>query len=144
MKYLVSSAATLSFADGTKVELFPGIHDSQIFTDATKKHWAFSAYAKPLDETDLLKEQEVNNQLQRLAELEEDNTSLKAQLESRDELVGNLTNEVIALKAELVSRDETVTSLTAEVQTLKAQLVEKDSVIDELNSAKDQKNGKKQ
>lgn len=127
MKYHVAAAATLSFADGTKVELTPGIHDSKNFTDAAKKHWAFSAYVKPLDEADLLKEQEASNNAARVSLLETENTDLKAQLESRDESVSNLTNEVLALKAQLVEKDSAIETLNSELAALK-----------------DPKNGKKQ
>jgi hypothetical protein len=127
MKYHVAKAATLSFPDGTKSELTPGVHDSKSFSDAEKNHWAFGAYVKPLDEADLLKEQEASNNAARVALLETENTDLKAQLESRDEAVGNLTNEVLALKALLGEKDSAIETLNSELVALK-----------------DPKNGKKQ
>ncbi|RDL26867.1 STY1053 family phage-associated protein [Serratia fonticola] len=92
MKYIVSGAASLSFADGTKFELVPGIHDG--FPDEVKNHWAFSSYAKLLDEKDFEKEQQHSDLTVRVGVLESEITNLKAQLADKD-------NEITNLKAQL-------------------------------------------
>lgn len=46
MRYLVSKKANLRFADGTYVELTPGIQE---YPDEVAAHWAFSHYASPID-----------------------------------------------------------------------------------------------
>ncbi|HBE9078579.1 STY1053 family phage-associated protein [Serratia fonticola] len=92
MKYIVSGAASLSFANGTKFELVPGIHDG--FPDEVKNHWAFSSYAKLLDEKDFEKEQQHSDLTVRVGALESEITNLKAQLDDKD-------NEITSLKAQL-------------------------------------------
>jgi uncharacterized small protein (DUF1192 family) len=95
MKYIVSGAASLSFADGTKFELVPGIHDG--FPDEVKNHWAFSSYAKLLDEKDFEKEQQHSDLTVRVGALESEITNLKAQLADKD-------NEITNLKAQLADK----------------------------------------
>jgi len=107
MKYVVSGGATLSFADGTKFELKEGIHDSDAFPDSAKEHWAFAAYVRPLDASDLAKEQQGKDQVKRIASLEAENSGLKAQLEDRDTTIAEMVNEIIDLKAQLEDRDTT-------------------------------------
>lgn len=80
MKYVVSGGATLSFADGSKFELSQGIHDSSSFPKEVKDHWAFKAYARPIDEADLANEQSNEDLSARLVLLAEENNTLKAQL----------------------------------------------------------------
>ncbi|HBZ1464980.1 hypothetical protein F3K25_21565 [Klebsiella pneumoniae] len=46
MRYLVSKKATLRFADGSSVELVPGIQE---YPDEVSSHWAFAHYASPID-----------------------------------------------------------------------------------------------
>ncbi|MDK1900973.1 hypothetical protein [Klebsiella sp. K4-170] len=46
MRYLVSKKATLRFADGSSVELAPGIQE---YPDEVAAHWAFAHYASPID-----------------------------------------------------------------------------------------------
>ncbi|QCT20834.1 hypothetical protein FEM41_14855 [Jejubacter calystegiae] len=45
-RYLVERVATLAFPNGSRVTLETGI---QNYPDEVAAHWAFSAYAKPLD-----------------------------------------------------------------------------------------------
>ncbi|CNH59018.1 Uncharacterised protein [Yersinia intermedia] len=78
MKYIVSGHSVLNLADGSNYTLTPGIHDG--FSDEVKKHWAFSAYAKPLDESDLAKEVENLDLVARVKLLDDEITSLKAQV----------------------------------------------------------------
>lgn len=80
MKYVVSGGATLSFADGSKFELSQGIHDSSSFPKEVKDHWAFKAYARPIDEADLANEQSTEDLTASLVLLAEENNTLKAQL----------------------------------------------------------------
>lgn len=80
MKYVVSGGATLSFADGSKFELSQGIHDSSSFPKEVKDHWAFKAYARPIDEADLANEQSNEDLSASLVLLAEENNTLKAQL----------------------------------------------------------------
>ncbi|HHQ6623829.1 TPA: STY1053 family phage-associated protein [Serratia fonticola] len=133
MKYIVSGAASLSFADGTKFELVPGIHDG--FPDEVKNHWAFSSYAKLLDEKDFEKEQQHSDLTVRVGVLESEITNLKAQLADKD-------NEITNLKAQLADKDNEITNL-------KAQLADKagdrtDDGEAPADNAKDSANAKKQ
>ncbi|MDR0806068.1 MAG: hypothetical protein LBN41_04865 [Enterobacteriaceae bacterium] len=82
MKYVVSGGATLSFADGTKFELLQGIYDGSHFPGNVKDHWAFKAYAKPLDESELADEQNAEDLAASLVLLAEENNTLKAQLDA--------------------------------------------------------------
>ncbi|KKZ19020.1 hypothetical protein AAY84_07480 [Serratia marcescens] len=49
MTFIVKKAATLRLADGGSFDLTPGMHDD--FPAAVKNHWAFAAYAEPVDTT---------------------------------------------------------------------------------------------
>ncbi|AOF14406.1 Uncharacterised protein [Yersinia enterocolitica] len=105
MKYIVSGHSVLNLADGSNYTLTPGIHDG--FSDEVKKHWAFSAYAKPLDESDLAKEVENLDLVARVKLLDDEITSLKAQVlsltaESASESTSGETDEQPA-EAEKVS-----------------------------------------
>lgn len=88
MKYVVSGGATLSFADGSKFELSQGIHDSSSFPKEVKDHWAFKAYARPIDEADLANEQSNEDLSASLVLLAEENNTLKAQLAAAQAPVG--------------------------------------------------------
>lgn len=98
MKYLVSSAATLNLADGTTVNLVPGIHDG--FTDNVKSHWAFGAYARPLDKDDLANEQQTGDLVVRVSALENEIADLKGQLNSKDSEIADLKGQLAAKEPE--------------------------------------------
>lgn len=93
MKYVVSGGATLSFSDGSKFELSPGIHDSSSFPKEVKDHWAFKAYARPIDEADLANEQSNEDLSASLVLLAEENNTLKAQLAEHEKTITSLGNE---------------------------------------------------
>ncbi len=101
MKYVVSGGATLSFEDGTKFELSQGIHDGSAFPAEVKKHWAFKAYAKPLDESELANEQDAEDLAASLVLLAEENNALKAQLVVHEKTITDQGNEITDLKAQL-------------------------------------------
>lgn len=101
MKYVVSGGATLSFEDGTKFELSQGIHDGSAFPAEVKKHWAFKAYAKPLDESELANEQNAEDLAASLVLLAEENNNLKAQLVAHEKTITDQGNEITSLKAQL-------------------------------------------
>lgn len=103
MKYVVSGGATLSFSDGSKFELSPGIHDSSSFPKEVKDHWAFKAYARPIDEADLANEQSNEDLSARLVLLAEENNTLKAQLAEHEKTITSLGNENTDLKAQLAA-----------------------------------------
>ena len=46
MKCIVHRSAVLQFPDGRRVELAPGVQDVE---DEFTKHWAFTAYAEPIE-----------------------------------------------------------------------------------------------
>lgn len=100
MKYVVSGGATLSFADGSKFELSQGIHDSSSFPKEVKDHWAFKAYARPIDEADLAHEQSNEDLSASLVLLAEENNTLKAQLAEHEKTITALGNENTDLKAQ--------------------------------------------
>ncbi|PNM24248.1 hypothetical protein A6J66_008620 [Yersinia enterocolitica] len=95
MKYIVSGHSVLNLADGSNYTLTPGIHDG--FSDEVKKHWAFSAYAKPLDESDLAKEAENLDLVARVKLLDDEITSLKAQVAGKDDEITSLKAQVLSL-----------------------------------------------
>lgn len=101
MKYVVSGGATLSFADGTKFELSPGIHDGSAFSSEVKGHWAFEAYARPLDAADLEKEKSNEDLAASLVLLADENNTLKAQLVAHEKTITEQGNEITDLKAQL-------------------------------------------
>lgn len=103
MKYVVSGGATLSFADGSKFELSQGIHDSSSFPKEIKDHWAFKAYARPIDEADLANEQSNEDLSASLVLLAEENNTLKAQLAEHEKTITALGNENTDLKAQLAA-----------------------------------------
>ena len=103
MKYVVSGGATLSFSDGSKFELSPGIHDSSSFPKEVKDHWAFKAYARPIDEADLANEQSNEDLSASLVLLAEENDTLKAQLAEHEKTITSLGNENTDLKAQLAA-----------------------------------------
>ncbi|MPU29119.1 hypothetical protein FVB13_07940 [Escherichia coli] len=104
MKFIVSAAATLSLPDGTKFELTKGIVDDSSFPDAVKSHWAFPSYAKPLDATDLAKEQAA--------------LDLKSQVKNLQASVDDLTAQLAAKTAESDGKDATIADLTAQLAAL--------------------------
>ncbi len=110
MKYIVSSHSVLRLADGTDYPLNPGIYNS--FPAEVKNHWAFRHYAKPLDDSEMENGGEGGDLTVRVALLEGEIITLKAQLEDKDA-------EIITLKAQLEDKD-------AEIITLKAQLPAKE------------------
>ncbi|EPO9553707.1 STY1053 family phage-associated protein [Escherichia coli] len=103
MKYVVSGGATLSFADGSKFELSQGIHDSSSFPKEVKDHWAFKAYARPIDEADLANAQSNEDLSASLVLLAEENNTLKAQLAEHEKTITALGNENTELKAQLAA-----------------------------------------
>lgn len=103
MKYIVSGGATLSFANGSRFSLVPGIHDSSSFSKEVKEHWAFGAYARPLDEAELAKEQGAEDLTASLALLDDENNTLKAQLAAHEKTITEQGNEITDLKAQLAA-----------------------------------------
>ncbi|HFO2531590.1 TPA: hypothetical protein ACHJX8_002397 [Yersinia enterocolitica] len=101
MKYIVSGHTVLNLGDGSNYTLTSGIHDG--FPDEVKKHWAFSAYAKPLDESDLAKEVENSDLVVRVKALDDEITSLKAQAVEKDDEITSLKAQVLSLTAESAS-----------------------------------------
>lgn len=98
MKYIVSGGATLSLTDGTRFELSPGIHDSSSFPDGVRQHWAFEAYAKPLDAAELAKEQEAENLASSLVLMAEENNTLKALVAEHEKTIADQETQIAALK----------------------------------------------
>lgn len=98
MKYVVSGGATLSLTDGTRFELSPGIHDSSSFPDGVKQHWAFEAYAKPLDAAELAKEQEAENLASSLVLMAEENNNLKALVAEHEKTIADQEAQIATLK----------------------------------------------
>ncbi|BDS24907.1 hypothetical protein KAM576c_15260 [Enterobacter asburiae] len=126
MKYIVSGGATLSFADGNKFELSPGIHDGSAFSSEVKKHWAFEAYARPLDAADLEKEKSNEDLTASLVLLADENNTLKAQLVEYEKTITDQGNEITTLKAQLetavaAAADKTADNTGGDVKNAKKQ-----------------------
>lgn len=134
MKYIVSAAASLSFADGTKFELSPGIHDR--FPEHVKSHWAFSAYVAPLNESDLEQEQQSADLSLRVAALEGEVTDLQKLLELEKDKVTELTGQRDV-------RNQTIDEHLATIADLQKLLAEKEP-IKEPDGEKGAENAKKQ
>lgn len=132
MKYVVSGGATLSFTDGSKFELSQGIHDSSSFPKEVKDHWAFKAYARPIDEADLANEQSNEDLSASLVLLAEENNALKAQLAEHEKTITALGNENTDLKAQLAAAQAPAGGKSA------------DSTDKTDNTGGDAKNAKKQ
>ncbi|WP_320735102.1 STY1053 family phage-associated protein [Enterobacter ludwigii] len=131
MKYVVSGGATLSFADGSKFELSQGIHDSSSFPKEVKDHWAFKAYARALDESELVQEQASEDLAASLVLLADENNTLKAQLAVSDKTITEQGNEITDLKAQLA-------------EALAATSVNADATGNTDGTGGDAKNAKKQ
>ena len=103
MKYIVASAATLSLAGGSTFTLEKGIHDSKSFSDEVKKHWAFSSYARPVDDADLDADSDSGDLAARISALEGEVSTLTAQITEKDKTIVNLEGEVSTLTAQLAA-----------------------------------------
>ncbi|WP_145476218.1 STY1053 family phage-associated protein [Yersinia similis] len=121
MKYIVSGHSVLNLADGSNYTLIPGIHDG--FPDDVKKHWAFSAYAKPLDESDLAKEVENLDLVARVKLLDDEITGLKVQVLEKDDEITGLKVQVAGLTVEPASEStsgDTTDEVSAEAEKVSA------------------------
>ncbi|WP_445494411.1 STY1053 family phage-associated protein [Photorhabdus sp. SF281] len=126
MKYLVSKKAILSFADGTQIELQPGISS---FPDEVINHWAFSAHAQPIDENEL-KQKDLNDSSAFL-----------------EEVIEKLVTENEDLKSQIAVKDVTISEMHKVLEEMKAQVdVKSDKTLTENNTEKKPGagNGKKQ
>lgn len=134
MKYIVSSAASLSFADGSRHELTPGIHDS--FPEHVKKHWAFTHHVKPLSESDLQQEQQSADLSLRVTVLEGEVTDLQ-------KLLALEKDKVTELAEQRDVRDQSIGEHLATIADLQKLLAEKEPVK-EPDGEKGAENAKKQ
>lgn len=94
MKYLVSSSAVLRFADGTQVELVPGIYS---FDKNISDHWAFGAHAKAVDDSELERLNSDADLNLKVSVLEGEITDLKAQVVTKDVEITDLKAQVVVL-----------------------------------------------
>lgn len=94
MKYLVSSSAVLRFADGSQVELTPGIYS---FDKNISDHWAFGAHAKAVDDSELEKLDSGADLTQKISVLEGEITDLKTQVATKDGEITDLKAQVVLL-----------------------------------------------
>lgn len=124
MKYIVAKGAKLSFPDGSHFDLLEGIHDSAEFSKQVTEHWAFSAYVKPLDESELQKEEESKNMGAKIQSLEEEITALKATIKEKDDAITSQNEEITTLQATLKEKDSLVASQSNEITALKATIKE--------------------
>lgn len=116
MKYVVSGGATLSLPDGSKFELAQGIIDSDTLPKAVTGHWAFSAYAKPLDENDVKKEKAAKDLAAQVKALQSSVDDLKAQLDKAASESADKDKTIDDLKAQL----DALTATTEPVDTKNA------------------------
>ncbi|QUT14077.1 STY1053 family phage-associated protein [Rahnella inusitata] len=108
MKYLVSTAATLRFVDGSQVELVPGIHS---FNKQVAEHWAFGAHAKAVNDSEIENLNSDADLTLKVNVLEGEITDLKAQVATKD-------GEITDLKAQVATKDGEITDLKAQVALL--------------------------
>lgn len=91
MKYLVTAAATLSFADGSKFEITKGVHSGADFPDSVKSHWAFEAYAKQIDDAEAEQLEAANADMKAyIVSLESANAELLNQIAEKDKEIADL------------------------------------------------------
>lgn len=91
MKYLVTAAATLSLADGSKFEITKGVHSGADFPDSVKSHWAFEAHAKQIDDAEADQLEAANADLKvYVASLESANAALLTQIAEKDKEIEDL------------------------------------------------------
>jgi len=115
MKYLVSTAATLRFADGSQVELVPGIHS---FDKQVAEHWAFGAHAKAVNDSELENLNYDADLTLKVNELKGEITELKAQVDAKDGEITELKAQVALLTNAQTPDDKTeVTQPGAEQET---------------------------
>lgn len=94
MKYFVSTAATLRFADGSQVELVPGIHS---FDKQVAEHWAFGAHAKAVNDSEIENLNSDTDLTLKVNVLEAEITDLKAQVVTKDGEITDLKAQVALL-----------------------------------------------
>lgn len=94
MKYLVSTAATLRFVDGSQVELVPGIHS---FDKQVAEHWAFGAHAKAVNDSEIENLNSDSDLTLKVNVLETEITDLKAQVATKDGEITDLKAQVALL-----------------------------------------------
>ncbi|WP_312058769.1 hypothetical protein [Pantoea septica] len=144
MKLIAANAATLSLADGSKFKIEPGIHDDKDFPEAVKKHWAFSSYVKPIDDSET--EQGDSDSSAQIGRLQAEVASLKKTVSEQEDLVESLTGQI-------EGREATIGELQGKVDDLTAQLVAQnqsdtgqsnDAPVSEVNDSDGGKNAKKQ
>lgn len=129
MTFIVKNAATLRLADGGSFDLIPGMHDD--FPAAVKNHWAFAAYAEPVDTTRgdadkkgaaAAKQQikqlqgKLNDALEQLKAKE----ALEALLDAKEVTISEQMGEIGALKTRITELE----ALAAEADQLKARVAE--------------------
>lgn len=86
MKYLVNTGTVLRFADGSQVELTPGVHS---FDKRVTEHWAFGAHAQAISEEDLKQSQGGEDLSLKISALE----STIAGLKQLDDLTEKLASQ---------------------------------------------------
>lgn len=95
MKYLVSTRAMLRFADGSQIELTPGIHS---LPTHVVEHWAFKAHAQPVDDEGPVDDGPTDALIAKLGVLEGEIGSLQEQIAGKDSEIGSLQEQIADLK----------------------------------------------
>ena len=94
MKYHVTTSAVLRFADGSQVQLVPGIHS---FDKHVAEHWAFGAHAKAVNDSELENLNADADLTLKVNVLEAEITDLKAQVDAKDGEITDLNAQVALL-----------------------------------------------
>lgn len=122
MTFIVKTAATLRLADGGSFNLTPGMHDD--FPVAVKKHWAFSAYAEPVDTTSQGDTDKKGA------------TAAKKQIKQLQEAL-NKAQEHLEMGRDLLhAKDGTIAELMGEIDTLKARITELEGLAADADELK--------
>ncbi|TXE22184.1 hypothetical protein [Serratia ureilytica] len=114
MTFIVKNAATLRLADGGSFDLIPGMHDD--FPAAVKNHWAFAAYAEPVDTT----------------RGDADKKGAAAAKQQIKQLQGELNDALEQLKA----KEVTISEQMGEMDTLKIRITELEAQAAEADQLK--------
>lgn len=110
MKYLVNTGTVLRFADGSQVELTPGVHS---FDKHVTEHWAFGAHAQAISEEDLKQSQGGEDLSLKISALESTIAGLQQQVTDKDVTIAEQSDTIAGLQQQLNDLTEKLASQEA-------------------------------
>lgn len=110
MKYLVNTGTVLRFADGSQVEITPGVHS---FDKRVTEHWAFGAHAQAISEEDLKQSQGGEDLSLKISALESTIAGLQQQVTDKDVTIAEQSDTIAGLQQQLDDLTEKLASQEA-------------------------------